>query len=81
QGRHRCAGAWGLGSGELAHHAACRAAAGIGGMAAIGSGFAVRSDLASASSAWTWPAMPANHDLWQALQHAEPSAERLEDAP
>lgn len=47
--------------------------------AGISPDLAVRLEQAGVSTARAWMAMQANYDLWQAMQHKQPSVRRLQE--
>ncbi len=50
----------------------------INGRAAISPDLAVRLEQSGVSTARAWLSMQANHDLWQARQHAQPAVRALQ---
>lgn len=52
----------------------------LNGKAAISPDLAVRLEQAGTSTARAWLAMQANHDLWRARQHVQPTVRSLQDA-
>lgn len=52
----------------------------LNGKAAISPDLAVRLEQAGTSTARAWLAMQANHDLWRARQHVQPTVRPLQDA-
>ncbi len=47
--------------------------------AGISPDLALRLEQAGVSTARAWMAMQANYDLWQAMQHKQPSVRRLQE--